>query len=184
MPEVLADLRLAGIKVWMLTGDKVGTAKNIATACNILPPDARVTELTDEVYPQLKKIKQQDLIQAPPRHARRAARTPHLPAPPRRPSPYRFRTVERRRAPSGARRRRLNKMPKPESPTPAHTAARWHAKCAAADQRAHIHAHAHARAARRRHRPPAPTSPLPTRPLSPPRCARTTTTTPRPRTPT
>ena len=37
VPEVLADLREAGIKVWMLTGDKGGTAKNIATACNILP---------------------------------------------------------------------------------------------------------------------------------------------------
>ena len=77
----------AGIKVWMLTGDKVGTAKNIATACNILPPDARVTELTDEVYPQLKKIKQQDLIQAHPHPPapQRPPHPPHLPAPPRAP---------------------------------------------------------------------------------------------------
>ena len=41
VPEILADLRAAGIKVWMLTGDKVGTAKNIATACNILPAEGR-----------------------------------------------------------------------------------------------------------------------------------------------
>ena len=27
----------------MLTGDKVGTAKNIATACNILPATAELT---------------------------------------------------------------------------------------------------------------------------------------------
>ena len=42
VPEILSDLRTAGIKIWMLTGDKVGTAKNIATACNILPTDAKV----------------------------------------------------------------------------------------------------------------------------------------------
>ena len=48
VPELLADLRLAGIKVWMLTGDKVGTAKNIAAACNILPSDANILELTTE----------------------------------------------------------------------------------------------------------------------------------------
>ena len=51
VPEVLADLRTAGIKVWMLTGDKVGTAKNIATACNILPAGAEVLELTTETHP-------------------------------------------------------------------------------------------------------------------------------------
>ena len=56
VPEVLADLRLAGIKVWMLTGDKVGTAKNIATACNILPQNADVLELTTETYPVLGEI--------------------------------------------------------------------------------------------------------------------------------
>ena len=51
VPEVLQDLRTAGIKVWMLTGDKVGTAKNIAMACNILPPDAAVLEITTETFP-------------------------------------------------------------------------------------------------------------------------------------
>ena len=29
VPEILRDLRIAGIKVWMLTGDKVSTAMNI-----------------------------------------------------------------------------------------------------------------------------------------------------------
>ncbi|KAJ1636081.1 hypothetical protein T492DRAFT_835616 [Pavlovales sp. CCMP2436] len=37
VPETLRDLSRAGIKVWMLTGDKVGTAKNIAAACSLLP---------------------------------------------------------------------------------------------------------------------------------------------------
>ena len=30
VPALLAGLRSAGIKIWMLTGDKVGTAINIA----------------------------------------------------------------------------------------------------------------------------------------------------------
>jgi len=33
VPETIADLRAAGIKVWMLTGDKVDTAVNIGLAC-------------------------------------------------------------------------------------------------------------------------------------------------------
>lgn len=50
VPEILQDMRTAGIKVWMLTGDKAGTAKNIAMACNILPVDADVLEITTETF--------------------------------------------------------------------------------------------------------------------------------------
>ena len=57
VPEVLADLRSAGVKVWMLTGDKVGTAKNIATACNILPATADTLELTTETHPVLGALR-------------------------------------------------------------------------------------------------------------------------------
>ena len=56
VPEILADLRKAGIKLWMLTGDKVGTAKNIAMACNILPTNADILELTTETYPVLGEV--------------------------------------------------------------------------------------------------------------------------------
>jgi len=56
VPELLADLRKAGVKVWMLTGDKVGTAKNIAYACNILPPDADILEITTETFPVLAEL--------------------------------------------------------------------------------------------------------------------------------
>ena len=62
VPEILADLRSAGIKVWMLTGDKVGTAKNIATACNILPADGGVLELTCETFPVLAELKTSTLL--------------------------------------------------------------------------------------------------------------------------
>ena len=63
VPEVLADMRTAGIKVWMLTGDKVGTAKNIATACNILPLSADVLEITSETYEALGEIKTAELLE-------------------------------------------------------------------------------------------------------------------------
>ena len=36
MPEVIADLAKAGIVLWMLTGDKVETAVNIARSCNLI----------------------------------------------------------------------------------------------------------------------------------------------------
>mmetsp|Transcript_11735 Transcript_11735/g.26427 ORF Transcript_11735/g.26427 Transcript_11735/m.26427 type:complete len:1004 (+) Transcript_11735:1-3012(+) len=64
VPEVLADLRRAGIKIWMLTGDKVGTAKNIATACNIIPPNADVLEITVETFPVLAEVKTASLVDA------------------------------------------------------------------------------------------------------------------------
>ena len=68
VPEVLADLRASGIKVWMLTGDKVGTAKNIATACNILPAKAEVLEITCETFPALADLKLEIGLLAALRH--------------------------------------------------------------------------------------------------------------------
>ena len=49
VPEALAQLTDAGIHVWMITGDKVGTAKNIAVACNLLKlPEMKLVEFTKE----------------------------------------------------------------------------------------------------------------------------------------
>eukprot|EP00475_Leptophrys_vorax_P015182 TRINITY_DN2154_c0_g1_i1.p1 TRINITY_DN2154_c0_g1~~TRINITY_DN2154_c0_g1_i1.p1 ORF type:complete len:1151 (+),score=308.65 TRINITY_DN2154_c0_g1_i1:37-3489(+) len=39
VPECIEDFLDAGVKVWMLTGDKRETAKNIALACNLIDPD-------------------------------------------------------------------------------------------------------------------------------------------------
>jgi len=39
VPEAISDFLRAGIKVWMLTGDKKDTAKNIAMACCLIDPD-------------------------------------------------------------------------------------------------------------------------------------------------
>jgi len=36
VPEAIADLRIAGIKVWLLTGDKVETAISVAYLCKLL----------------------------------------------------------------------------------------------------------------------------------------------------
>jgi phospholipid-transporting ATPase len=36
IPETISDLRDAGIKVWMLTGDKMDTAYNISISCNMI----------------------------------------------------------------------------------------------------------------------------------------------------
>ena len=36
VPETIRDLRYAGIKIWMLTGDKVDTAENISLSCNLI----------------------------------------------------------------------------------------------------------------------------------------------------
>ena len=39
VPEAIQDFLRAGIKVWMITGDKLETAKNIGLAANLIDPD-------------------------------------------------------------------------------------------------------------------------------------------------
>ena len=41
VPETIRDLRLAGIKIWMLTGDKMNTAYNIGLSCNLISKDMK-----------------------------------------------------------------------------------------------------------------------------------------------
>ena len=36
VPQTIRDMRLAKIKIWMLTGDKMDTAENIAKSCNLI----------------------------------------------------------------------------------------------------------------------------------------------------
>ena len=36
VPETIRDLQAAGIKIWMLTGDKLETAENIGYSCKLL----------------------------------------------------------------------------------------------------------------------------------------------------
>ena len=39
VPETIRDLIRANIKVWMLTGDKMETAENIAKSCKLIQDD-------------------------------------------------------------------------------------------------------------------------------------------------
>ncbi|GFG30600.1 hypothetical protein Cfor_10512 [Coptotermes formosanus] len=50
--ETLESLRAAGIKVWILTGDKVETAVNISLSCGHLKPSARQLYLTGHTAPE------------------------------------------------------------------------------------------------------------------------------------
>ncbi len=42
VPETIRDLIRANIKVWMLTGDKMETAENIAISCKLIQDDFRI----------------------------------------------------------------------------------------------------------------------------------------------
>ena len=42
VPETIRDLRLAKIKVWMLTGDKMNTAENIGLSCNLISKKMKI----------------------------------------------------------------------------------------------------------------------------------------------
>jgi magnesium-transporting ATPase (P-type) len=43
VPEAIQDCLRAGIKVWMITGDKLETARNIGLACNLIDADMQTT---------------------------------------------------------------------------------------------------------------------------------------------
>lgn len=42
VPETIEELQDAGIHIWMLTGDKLETAINIAKSCRLIRPSMRV----------------------------------------------------------------------------------------------------------------------------------------------
>ena len=54
VPEVISDLREAGINVWMLTGDKLETAENIGYACRLFEPNTEIIKILNLSYQQVK----------------------------------------------------------------------------------------------------------------------------------
>lgn len=42
VPDVIANLQAAGIRIWMLTGDKLETARNIGMSCKLLTSEMRI----------------------------------------------------------------------------------------------------------------------------------------------
>ena len=53
VPATIADMRAAGIKVWVLTGDKLETAVNIGYSCKLLDAEMSVVTLSDPDDPNL-----------------------------------------------------------------------------------------------------------------------------------
>ena len=67
VPETIRDLRFSGIKIWMLTGDKLNTAFNIGLSCGLITPGSTVLKLTEETNVIDTLIKEyQDFIQLYP----------------------------------------------------------------------------------------------------------------------
>jgi magnesium-transporting ATPase (P-type) len=63
VPETIANLQMAGVKIWVLTGDKQETAINIGYSCQLLTDDMADVMIVDgisksEVELQLKKFKE------------------------------------------------------------------------------------------------------------------------------
>ena len=57
VPETIRDLRLAKIKVWMLTGDKMNTAYNIGLSCNLISTNMKTFNVCGK-----EKKKNDDLV--------------------------------------------------------------------------------------------------------------------------
>lgn len=56
--RVMTDMRVAGIKVWMLTGDKLETAENIGRSCGLIAIGSQVHRLKDtaQISQRLEEI--------------------------------------------------------------------------------------------------------------------------------
>jgi magnesium-transporting ATPase (P-type) len=48
VPSTIHDLQDAGIKIWMLTGDKLETAENIGHSCKLLTKDMIVWKISNQ----------------------------------------------------------------------------------------------------------------------------------------
>ena len=57
VPETIRDLRLAKIKIWMLTGDKMNTAYNIGLSCNLISSNMKTFNICGK-----EKKKNEDLL--------------------------------------------------------------------------------------------------------------------------
>jgi len=56
VPETIRDLRLGDIKIWMLTGDKIDTAENIAKSCNLISEELIVFKIPSEYFPSFESF--------------------------------------------------------------------------------------------------------------------------------
>ena len=56
VPETIRDLRLAKIKIWMLTGDKFSTAYNIGLSCNLISTKMKIFSINGEEGETIEKF--------------------------------------------------------------------------------------------------------------------------------
>lgn len=56
VPETIALLAIAGIKLWVLTGDKVETAINIGYSCNLLDPNMTIFRIDANSFGALEEV--------------------------------------------------------------------------------------------------------------------------------
>ena len=47
VPETIEKLKIAGIKLWVLTGDKLETAVNIGFSCKLLSDETKLIYFVD-----------------------------------------------------------------------------------------------------------------------------------------
>ena len=59
VPETIKQLRQAGIKIWVLTGDKIDTSENIALSCNLISKKHKIFKLAPFTKKDIK-LKQKD----------------------------------------------------------------------------------------------------------------------------
>ena len=45
--KIINDVMTTGMRIWMLTGDKLDTAKNIAISCKLFKEDMRIMEIKE-----------------------------------------------------------------------------------------------------------------------------------------
>jgi phospholipid-transporting ATPase len=53
--ETIADLRISGMKIWMLTGDKLDTAENIAKSCNLITDELTIFMIPGDGFTNLNE---------------------------------------------------------------------------------------------------------------------------------
>jgi phospholipid-transporting ATPase len=63
VPRTIATLALAGLKIWMLTGDKQGTAINIGFSCRLITPRMHQMIINEDTLPATQKVIQEHLWQ-------------------------------------------------------------------------------------------------------------------------
>jgi magnesium-transporting ATPase (P-type) len=58
VPETIHQLAMAGIKIWVCTGDKEETAINIAAACQLIDSSMVLVRINEKAYPTCRLIEQ------------------------------------------------------------------------------------------------------------------------------